>query len=126
METNGQPNSLQDSSAREHLKRRLEASANPTATLAVDMFVELAVSGLEPLYVRAASGELSLLDRATHRIDVTYLFDSVDTALDLLSNGGDVMQAFMEERFRATGHIAFTYVLLGMFANPSLPSEPPP
>lgn len=111
---------------REMLKRRLASRANPAATLAVDMFVELAVSGLAPIYVRAASGELSLHDTATRRIDVTYLFDSVDTAIDLLSNGGDVMAAFMEERFRSTGHIAFTYVMLGMFANPSLPAEPPP
>lgn len=118
--------SIDSAAQREALKRRLAARANPAATMAVDMFVELAVSGLAPIYVRAASGELSLHDTATHRIDVTYLFDSVETAVDLLSDGGDVMKAFMEERFRSTGHIAFTYVILGLFANPSLPPEPPP
>ncbi|MCR9279128.1 MAG: hypothetical protein NXH85_14260 [Pseudomonadaceae bacterium] len=126
MHSNVTSSSVDADSERRALKQRLASRANPAATLAVDMFVELAVSGLAPIYVRAASGELSLHDTASHRIDVTYLFDSVDTAVDLLSNGGDVMTAFMEERFRSTGHIAFTYVLLGMFANPSLPAEPPP
>lgn len=108
---------------------RLRGASNPAAAVAVDMTIELVVPNQSPTFVHAGDGRIEVADSPTweeREVDVRYLFSDQATALELLVEGGDVMTAFMEERFRATGHIAFTYVLLGLFRNPSLPSEPPP
>ena len=47
--------------------------------------------------------------------DVTFVFDSAETALAILSGTENPIAAFMDGRFRADGHLPLAFVLLGLF-----------
>lgn len=62
---------------------------------------------------------------STLRVDVTFFFDSAETALAVLSGREDPIGAFLEGRFRSDGHLPLAFVLLGLF-RPSADTPPPP
>ena len=59
-------------------------------------------------------GELAPI-AADAEVDLTLLFHSEEEALQLLTGGGDVIQAFMEGRFRSDGYLIWVFTLLAMF-----------
>ena len=62
---------------------------------------------------------------ATRSADVTFVFDSAETALAILTGAEDPMVAFMDGRFRSDGHLPLAFVLLGLF-RPGADDTPPP
>ena len=57
--------------------------------------------------------------------DVTFVFDSAETALAILSGREDPIAAFLDGRFRSDGHLPLAFVLLGLF-RPGADTTPPP
>ena len=57
--------------------------------------------------------------------DVTFFFDTADTALAVLTGADDPVAAFMDGRFRSDGHLLLAFVLLGLFT-PGAGMTPPP
>ena len=93
---------------------------------AVDAVFALAVDGEPPEKLATFSvSEGKLRFDAALRPDVTFSFDSADTALALLRGQGDAIAAFMQGRFRADGNLPLAFVLLGLFRD-DYATEPPP
>lgn len=72
---------------------------------------------------------LALNDRgvtfdSTLKADVTFVFDSAETALAVLTGGEDPIAAFLDGRFRSDGHLPLAFVLLGLF-RPDADTTPP-
>ena len=57
--------------------------------------------------------------------DVTFVFDSAETALAVLTGKEDPIAAFLDGRFRSDGHLPLAFVLLGLF-RPGAETAPPP
>ena len=57
--------------------------------------------------------------------DVTFVFDSAETALAILTGMEDPIAAFLDGRFRSDGHLPLAFVLLGLF-QPGVDMTPPP
>ena len=47
--------------------------------------------------------------------DVTFTFDSADTAFGLLLGDANPLDAFLAGRFRTDGHLPLVFVVLGLF-----------
>ena len=62
---------------------------------------------------------------STLQADVTFVFDSAETALAVLTGREDPMTAFLDGRFRSDGHLPLAFVLLGLF-RPDADLTPPP
>lgn len=61
----------------------------------------------------------------TLEADVTFVFDSAETALAILTGREDPIAAFLDGRFRSDGHLPLAFVLLGLF-RPGADTTPPP
>ena len=57
--------------------------------------------------------------------DATFVFDSPETALGILTGTLDPMRAFMDGAFRADGHLPLAFVLLGLFRPDAVVTPPP-
>ena len=62
---------------------------------------------------------------STLKADVTFVFDSAETALAVLTGREDPIAAFLDGRFRSDGHLPLAFVLLGLF-RPGAETTPPP
>ena len=62
---------------------------------------------------------------STLKADVTFVFDTAETALAVLTGREDPIAAFLEGRFRSDGHLPLAFVLLGLF-RPGADTTPPP
>lgn len=87
-----------------------------------DLRVALAVDGWRPLVCSISPAGLAFDDTVVP--EATFYFDSAQTALGLLCGDADVMDAFMEERFRSDGSITLVFVLLSVFRG--IPLDVPP
>lgn len=47
--------------------------------------------------------------------DVTFTFDTADTALNVLLGDANPLDAFLADRFRTDGHLPLVFVVLGLF-----------
>jgi len=103
---------------RDTLTRRFDGSA----LSAHDVRIALAVGGWRPLVCSISEAGLVFDDDAA--AEATFFFDSAQTALALLCGDGDVMEAFMEERFRSDGSLTLVFLLLSVFRG--IPLDVPP
>lgn len=103
---------------RDTLARRFDESARS----AHDVRIALAVGGWRPLVCSIGEAGLVFDDDAV--AEATFFFDSAQTALDLLCGDADVMDAFMEERFRSDGSLTLVFLLLSVFRG--IPLDVPP
>ncbi len=87
-----------------------------------DVRVALAVDGWRPLVCSISAAGLAFDDTVVP--EAAFYFDSAQTALGLLCGDADVMDAFMEERFRSDGSITLVFVLLSVFRG--IPLDVPP
>ena len=87
-----------------------------------DVRIALAVDGRPPLVCSISEAGLAFDDTVVP--EATFFFDSTQTALALLCGNGDVMEAFMAERFRSDGSITLVFVLLSVFRG--IPLDVPP
>lgn len=62
---------------------------------------------------------------ATLKADVTFDFDSAETALAVLTGKEEPVAAFLDGRFRSDGNLPLAFVLLGLF-RPGADTTPPP
>lgn len=106
---------------RDVLTTRLQSAFHPPAALHLDATFTLEV-GEELITFRVSQGQLEFVDGL--EADATFYFDSPDQALQLLTGGADVFQAFMDGRLRADGYLMWTFALLTMFTGTVAP--PPP
>ena len=92
------------------LARRFRPPADPNQ----DAVLALGIDGGRLLTtLTVAGGELRFAPTTTP--DVTFLFDSEETALGLLGGGADPIAAFMAGRFRADGNLPLVFLLLSLF-----------
>lgn len=56
--------------------------------------------------------------------DVTFLFEDLDTAWQILLGEINAIEAFMHGRFRADGYLMMAFRLMEMFGSRSLPPTP--
>lgn len=103
----------------------VELAKRFSCAAAVDAVFALAVDGDPPAKLTTFSvGRGELRFDAAQRPDVTFFFDSADTARALLTGEGDAIAAFMQGRFRADGNLPLAFVLLGLFRD-DYAAEPP-
>ena len=108
--------------AREEFRNTLATRFDGATIADQDLRIALAVGDWPPL--ACALGHAGLVFDDALVPEATFFFDSAETALELLCGDGDVMQAFMEERFRSDGGLTWVFVLLSAFRG--VPLEVPP
>lgn len=69
----------------------------------------------EPFHLTVAETDFELLPGAHPEPTLTLLMDTHETCWALIEGRMDSMQAFMEGRFRADGHIVLSQLLLYLF-----------
>ncbi len=108
--------------AREEFRNTLATRFDGAAIADQDLRIALTVGDWPPLKCSVSGARLDFDDALVP--EATFFFDSPATALDLLCGDGDVMDAFMEERFRSDGGLTWVFVLLSAFRG--VPLEVPP
>ena len=78
-----------------------------------DVRIALAVAGWQPLVCSISPAGVAFDDTLVP--EATFFFDSAQTARSLLCGDGDVMDAFLEERFRSDGSLTLVFMLLSVF-----------
>ncbi|MDE0422146.1 MAG: hypothetical protein OXK76_14850 [Gammaproteobacteria bacterium] len=101
------------------LKSRIREIAN----LGVYATIALAVGDTRLTAFALADGRVRF--DADLKADVTFVFDSAATALGIVTGSEEPIDAFMDGRFRADGHLPLAFVLLGLF-RPGVDAAPPP
>ena len=71
-------------------------------------------TGTAQIAFTVSHGELATAP-ADADVDLTLYFHSAQEALELLTGNGDVIQAFMDGRFRSDGYLIWVFTLLAMF-----------
>lgn len=98
---------------RNRIAQELQARYRSAAAAGYDIHVAFAVGDDQPLVCRM-TGQGIEFDAALTP-EVTFYFDSEDTLLSLLGEGGDFTSAFMRGAFRSDGHITLIFMLLMVF-----------
>lgn len=107
---------------RDELRDTLAQRFDGAALAGQDVRIALAVAGWLPLVCSISEAGLVFDDTVVP--EATFYFDSAQTALALLCGDGDVMEAFMEERFRSDGSLTLVFMLLSVFRG--IPLDVPP
>lgn len=107
---------------RDQLRDALAERFDGSGLAGHDVRVALAVAGWRPLVCSISDAGLAFDDTVVP--EATFYFDSAQTALALLCGDGDVMEAFMEERFRSDGSLTLVFLLLSVFRG--VPLDVPP
>lgn len=107
---------------RDELRDTLAQRFDGSALAGHDVRIALAVDGWRPLVCSISDAGLAFDDDLVP--EATFFFDSARTALGLLCGDADIMDAFMEERFRSDGSITLVFVLLAVFRG--IPLDVPP
>ena len=104
--------SLRNVDFEEALEARFQAEAGRD----VDVALALAVDGDPSERLAAFSVQSGVLQfQPDCRLDATFYFADVRTALAVLDGEEDPFDAFAEGRFRADGNLPLAFVLLGLF-----------
>ena len=90
-----------------------------------DLHATMAIATPDSRLTVVAVSDRGVTFDSTLNADVTFVFDSAETALRVLSGAEDPIAAFMEGRFRADGHLPLAFVLLGLFRR-DVDTAPPP
>lgn len=101
----------------------LKLRIRKTTNLGVYSRIALAVGDTRLTAFALADGSVHF--DATLEADVTFFFDNAETALGIVTGLEDPINAFMDGRFRADGHLPLAFVLLGLF-RPGAATTPPP
>ena len=102
----------------EAIRKRLaeEGRDIPAGT---DAVVALHTADREPRHLATLvvqDGVAHVVDRPKPQAtDVTFTFDSADTAFGLLLGDANPLDAFLAGRFRTDGHLPLVFVVLGLF-----------
>ena len=96
---------------------------DPDSALDVDVVVALATNRETLVTFSVHAGRLQFAPSPPP--DVTFTFDSAETAFGILAGDEDPIAAFMAERFRSDGHLPLAFVLLGLFRGDYAVAPPP-
>lgn len=112
------------------MARTLEALANalkgrfrPDRAHGVDMRLKLDVGG-RCMLVSIRDDCVTIESNAINGADVTFLFQDLDTAWQIMLGEASAIDAFMHGRFRADGYLMMAFRLMEMFGSVSLPPTP--
>ena len=106
---------------RNRIAQKLEARYRSAAAAGYDIHVAFAVGDDPPLVCRMTRQGIEFDAALTP--EVTFYFDSQDTLLSLLGEGGDFISAFMRGAFRSDGHITLIFMLLMVFQDTAVSPE---
>ena len=99
------------------LRPELERRAQASATIGLDLTIELHIADQAPIGMALTDGEIHFVPAA--KPDATFIFDSAETAAAILYEEGDFLTAFMEAfmagKVRSDGNLPLTFTLLGLF-----------
>ena len=100
-----------------HLRPELERRAQASATIGLDLTIELRIAGEPPIGIALTDGSIRF--GPLGKPDATFVFDSPETAAAILYEEGDFVTAFMEAfmagKVRSYGSLPFTFTLLSLF-----------
>ncbi|MXY51686.1 MAG: hypothetical protein F4Y86_04035 [Gammaproteobacteria bacterium] len=100
-----------------HLGPELERRAQASATIGLDLTVELRVADDPRIGIALTDGSIRF--GALAEPDASFVFDSRETAAAILYEEGDFITAFMEAfmagKVRSDGNLPFTFTLLSLF-----------
>ena len=94
----------------DNLARLLERRFRPEQAVGVDMRIE--------------SGQLTVGRDAATAADVTFMFENLGTAWQILLGEANAIDAFMHGRFRSDGYLMMAFKLMEIFGSSSLPPTP--
>jgi len=99
------------------LRPELERRAQASATLGLDLTIELHIAGEPPIGIGLTNGSIRF--DPLGEPDATFRFDHRETAAAILYEEGDFITAFMEAfmagKVRSDGNLPFTFTLLSLF-----------
>jgi len=98
---------------RNRIAQKLEARYRNVAVAGHDIQVAFAIGDEQPLVCRMTGQGIEFDAGLTP--EVTFYFESEDTLLSILGEGGDFVSAFMRGAFRSDGHITLIFMLLTAF-----------
>ena len=78
-----------------------------------DVVMAIAARDRAPLTFAVSNNGIVFDDALT--ADVTFTFDSADTAMGIIRGTIDPIGAFMEGRFRSDGHLILAFVMMAVF-----------
>ncbi len=93
--------------------QELQARYRSTAAAGYDLHVAFAIADRQPLVCRMNESGIVFDARLTP--EATFYFDSEETLLSLLGEGGDFVSAFMRGALRSDGHITLIFMLAMAF-----------
>jgi putative sterol carrier protein len=106
----------------DNLARVLARRFRPEQAVGVDMRLRLA-TGEGDIDMRIESGRLSM-GRDAAAADVTFIFEDLGTAWQILLGEANAIDAFMHGRFRSDGYLMMAFKLMEIFGSSSLPPTP--
>jgi len=105
------------------LARELEQRFRPEQAAGVAMCLRLDTGGGD-LYVRIEEASLDISTASDIAPDVTFSFENLAIARQILLGESNAIDAFMHGRFRADGYLMVAFRLMEMFGSRSLPPTP--
>ena len=107
----------------DNLARVLERRFRPEQAVGVDMRLRLS-TGEGDIDMRIESGQLTVGRDAATAADVTFMFENLGTAWQILLGEANAIDAFMHGRFRSDGYLMMAFKLMEIFGSSSLPPTP--
>lgn len=101
-----------------------ELARRVPTTIHVGVHATMAVAAGNTRLTALALTDQGVTFDSSLKADVTFVFDSAETALAVLTGNEDPIAAFLDGRFRSDGHLPLAFVLLGLF-RPGADTEPP-
>ena len=107
----------------DNLVQLLEQRFRPEQAIGVDMRLRLS-TGEGDIDVRIEAGRLSVGRERSAAADVTFMFENLGTAWQILLGEASAIDAFMHGRFRSDGYLMMAFKLMEIFGSSSLPPTP--
>jgi len=107
----------------DNLARLLERRFRPEQAVGVDMLLRLS-TGEGDIDVRIESGRVAIARERDGNADVTFIFEGLGTAWQILLGEANAIDAFMHGRFRSDGYLMMAFKLMEIFGSSSLPPTP--
>lgn len=105
-----------------NLARLLERRFRPEQAVGVDMRLRLS-TGEGDIDMHIDSGTLTV-GAPVGAADVTFMFENLATAWQILVGEANAIDAFMHGRFRSDGYLMMAFKLMEIFGSSSLPPTP--
>ena len=109
---------------RTRLQQELTRRFRPEAVRGLEVRLRLHMPDADPFDLIVGHGTLAVTDDISPAPDVTFFFDDLHGAWDIMTGRANAIEAFMRGQFRADGYLMLAFWLMEVFGSTSLPPTP--